>query len=289
MTITISNAYVQTFENNVRHLAQQGNTRLRQFVAEVHTNGQYHNFERLGTGTAVQKTTARAATPTSDLAWSRRRSTPTTWHTGETSEPEDAVQMLVDPNSNIAKSLGVAMKRAVDDIIIAAATGNASDGAGTPVTFPAGQKVGDGTGVITLDLVLEVSQKFEDNDIDPDEAKVFIIGTNQKRRLMQLMEVTSGDYQNSKALATGVLPNWNGFTWIVSNRLLAPSAGEISCLAFTKRALGLQINKDIWTRIAEDPTHSFNWIMYAAMTMGAVRVEDEHIVHVHLLDAITVP
>jgi len=49
----------------------------------------------------------------------------------------------------------------------------------------------------------------------------------------------------------------------------------------------LQVNKDIWARVAEDPTISFAWRIYSALTMGAVRVEDEQIVHVHVKNALT--
>jgi len=193
--------------------------------------------------------------------------------------------MLVDPNSNIVRSVGMAMRRQIDDVIFAAATGDATDGAGAPVTFPAGQVVGDGTGVFTFDGVTEVYEKFMDNDIDPDEGKYMIIGPKQLRKMQQLTEVTSGDYVNVKALATnGYVINWMGFHWIVSTRLLVPAAGEISCLAMTKQALGLQMNRDITTRVAEDPSISFAWRIYAYMTLGAVRVEDEHIVHWQLLN-----
>jgi len=287
MAITISNVYVQTFEQNVRHLAQQGMSHLRPYVTEVSTTGEKHNWELLGAGSATQKTSARTATPTSDLPWSRRVSVAETWHAGETSEPEDPVQMLVDPNSNIAKALAMAMKRAVDDLIIAAATGTALDGQGANNAFPAGQGVGGATTVIGLDLVLQVQELFGKNDVDPDTPKVFVIGPTQQRKLMQLMEVTSGDYQEKKALATGYLPNWMGFTWVVSNRLTIPSAGELYCLAFTPQAIGLQINKDIWAQVAQDPSLSFAWRIYTAMTMGAVRVEDKHIVRVHVKDAIS--
>lgn len=287
MAITISNVYVQTFESNVRHLAQQSDTRLRKYVTEVSVQSEAHNWERLGTGAATQKTSARTATPTSDLPWFRRVSNPQTWHTGETVEQEDPVQMLVDPNSNVTKALAMAMRRKIDDIIIAAATADALDGDGNAVTFPAGQVIGDGTAVIGVDLILAIQELFLQNDVDPDEPKVMVIGPTQQRKLMQLLEVTSGDYQNAKALATGVMPNWMGFTWIVCNRLLAPAAGEISCLCFTKAALGLQVNKDIWARVAERSDLSFAWHMYTAMTMGATRVEDEKIVHFHLKDAMS--
>ena len=286
MAITISNVYIQTFENNVRYLAQQSDTRLQPHITNKSTGGEKHNWERLGAGAATQKTAPRTDTPTSDLPWSRRVSVATTWHAGETSEQEDPVQMLIDPNSSIARTLAMAMRRAVDDLIIAAATGDALDGDGATVSFPAGQVIGDGTGVISLDIVLQVQELFNQNDVDPDEPKCFVIGPTQQRKLLQLMEVTSSDYQNMKALATGYLPNWMGFTWIMSNRLLIPVAGELSCLAFTPRAIGMQVNKDISAKIAEDPSLSFAWRIYTMLVMGAVRVEDEHIVHVHLKDAL---
>ena len=286
MAITIDKVYIQTFERNVRHLAQQADTRLRRFVTEKATDGQKHNWERLGSGEASLKAAARVATPTSDLPWSRRVSLAQTYHMGETVEQEDVVQMLIDPNSNVSAAIANGMKRKIDDILIAAATGTALNGDGTTSTFPAGQVVGDGTGVISIDNILEVQEKFYKNDIDPDESKVMVISPTVQRKLMSLMEVTSGDYQNSKALATGMLPNWMGFDWVVSNRLLVPTVGQISCLAFTKRALGFQVNRDITAKVAEDPSLSFAWRIYAAMTMGAVRTEDEQIVHLRVKNAI---
>lgn len=286
MAITIDKVYIQTFERNVRHIAQQADTRLRRFVTEKATDGQKHNWERLGSGEASLKAAARVATPTSDLPWSRRVSLAQTYHMGETVEQEDVVQTLIDPNSNVSAAIANGMKRKIDDILIAAATGTALNGDGTTSAFPAGQLVGDGTAPISIDNILEVQEKFYKNDIDPDESKVMVISPTVQRKLMSLMEVTSGDYQNSKALATGMLPNWMGFDWVVSNRLLVPVAGQISCLAFTKRALGFQVNRDIAAKVAEDPSLSFAWRIYAAMTMGAVRTQDEHIVHLKVKNAI---
>ena len=287
MAINISNVYIQTFENNVRHLAQQGESRARIAVTERSKQSEKHNWERMGANSASLKTGPRQATPENDSDWSRRVSVAATYDIGDTSEQEDPVQMLVDPNSNITYSISMAMKRQIDDVIFASATGDALDGAGAPVVFPVGQVVGDGTGVFTFDGVTEVYEKFMLNDIDPMEQKFMFVGPTQLRKMQQLTEYTSSDYVNIKALADyGYVKAWMGFTWIVSTRLLAPGAGEISCLAMTKRALGLQMNRDITTRVAEDPSISFAWRIYAYMTLGAVRVEDEHIVHWHLLDSL---
>ncbi len=287
MAITISNVYIETFEQNVRHLAQQSDTRLRVHVTEKSTGGEKHNWERLGAGAATPKSGPRQPTPTSDLPWDRRVSVAETWDAGETSEQEDPVQMLVDPNSNISKTLAMAMRRAVDDVIITAATADALQGDGGTIAFPAGQTIGTGAEVISLDIVLQVQELFNQNDVDPDEPKCWVLGPTQQRKLLQLMEVTSADYQNMKALATGYLPNWMGFTWVMSNRLEIPLATQINNLAFTPRAIGLQVNRDISAKVAEDPSLSFAWRIYTFMTIGAVRVEDEHIVKVHLKDDIT--
>lgn len=287
MAVSISNVYVQTYESRVRHLAQQGTNKLRNFVSVVNVNSAKHNWERLGSGTATQKTTARTATPENDSAWSRRVSVPQTWHDADSVEPEDVVQMLINPQSAIAEKHGMSLRRAEDDLIIDAATAAALNGDGSTTAFGAGQTIGDYTGAISFDMVSAVQEKFMANNIDLDVPKVMVVGPKQIRRLMQSTEATSKDYVRAgldQLSSTGIVPNWMGFTWICSTRLNAPGANQLDCLAFTKRALGLQINKDIWARCSEDPGISFAWRIYAAFTMGCVRVEDEQIVRLKVDD-----
>lgn len=288
MANTVSNVFVKTYETTVRHLAQQGITRLLPHITVRNPgHSSSHNWERLTKVAATQKTTRLQATPVADAAWSRRQSVPTTWNVGDSSEQEDIVQMLVDPNSNLAHGQGMGMRRALDDIIIAAATGNALDGAGNNVAFPAGQLVGDGTAALSYDNITNVTQLFFANDIDPDEPKVFVIGPKQARKLLQLTEATNADYNAMRPLESkGYVQHWMGYTWVVSTRLLAPAGGQLSCLAMSKRALGLMMERDITSRVAEDPTVSFAWRIYSFLTAGAVRVEDEHIVHVKVLDSV---
>ena len=298
MAISISNAYIETFERNVRHLAQQSDSRLRRWVTERAEQSEKHNWDRLAASAAVEKTAARVATPmggdqaggvgnTDGLDWSRRVSIAQTFHTGEVYEAEDPVQMLIDPQSSITVNLAMNLRRAIDDIIIEAATGDAIDGDGNTVSFPVGQIIGDYTGEITLDTILEVGELFHANDVDPDEEKVWILGPKQWRKLLQLLEITSGDFMHGYPLSTGVLPNTAGFTFVHSNRLNIPMADQIDNLAFTRKALGLHVPQDIRVRVAERADLSFAWQVYGVWTMGSVRTEDEHIVNIRLADTIT--
>ena len=291
MAYSIDKVFVQTYEATVRHLAQQGVTRLRPFVMEKSVSSEAHNWERIGATAAVLKqagSIGTTATPNNETPWSRRLSVPKTYHVGDLTEQEDIVQMLVDPNSNYARAHGMAMKRAHDaEIIAAASAAAAANGDGGTDTLSADQIIGDYTGELTYDIVTETTEKFMANDIDPDEPKVMVIGPKQARKLLQLTEATSGDYNAVRPLTSkGYIESWMGYSWIVHTDLEAPSADQLTCFAMTKRAIGFQMNKDIWARVEEDPTLSFAWRVYCASTFGAVRVEDEHIVQLKLADTV---
>jgi len=296
MANTVSNVFVQTFENNLRFLAQQSEAKLRGFVQERAVSSEKHNWERLGLIEATDKPGRLTPTPVQDTPWSRRVSIPTTFHVGDSTEQEDIVQMIIDPNSNLTRELSMAMKRKVDDIIIASATGNATIGDGSTVAYDwANQSVSNYTAPIDFDLVTAVQEKFMQKDIDPAVPKVAIIGPTQVRKLLQLTEQTSSDYVHREALqrlnASGIVPNWMGFTWVMSTRLLdgadtGGGAGTKDLLFMTNRALGLQVNKDLTARVAEDPSVSFAWRLYCHATMGAVRVEDEQMVVLKIADTV---
>lgn len=288
MSDEIPNAYVQTFEDNIRHIAQQKETKLKGTVDLVHTSSKNHNWELLGSLTATVKSTRLQATPLSDAEFDRRVSLAQTINIGESSELEDPVQMLVDPNSNLVRAMAMGMNRGCDDIIIDAATADALNGDASTTAFNyTTQATGDYTTAITFDKVAAVQRIFMENDIMPDVPKVAVVSPGDVETLMKLTEQTSADYVKREALqqltATGICLNWMGFTWIVSNLLndggdTGGSAANHDALFYTDRALGLAMNKDITIEMAKDPTRSFAWILYAHSTLGAIRVEDKEIV-----------
>ena len=53
----------------------------------------------------------------------------------------------------------------------------------------------------------------------------------------------------------------------------------------TRRAIGLAINQDVFVRIGENPSYQYMIQVFAQFTGGAVRIEDEQIVELHVLDA----
>lgn len=294
MANSIANVYVQTFADNVRFLAQQGDARLLSWCQTENRDAVSHNFERLGAmamGAKADRGTAgrNADSPINDAPWSRRQTICATYDGGDLVEPEDIVQMLVEPTSKITRALGMAAKRQIDDVIIAKATASSRTGAGGAVAFGAGQIIGDYSAEISFDFVTQVFELFVTNNIDPEEPKCMVIGPKQLRKLQQMVEYTSSDYASVKALADkGYVANWLGFSWIISNRLLAGGgAGTKDCFAMTRAAMGFHWQKQIWAQVAQNPQKSFAWQIYTAMSCGAIRVEDEQLIWCKLKDTVT--
>lgn len=284
------NIRVDAFQANVRHLAQQEGSKLLMHVDKDSPEAETNSWDRLSSGeqTAKARNTASSGNETG-RQWSRRQAVAASFKDYEIVETQDISQMLVDPNSNLVRSMGMAAGRRQDDIIIAAATGNANvitRASGVPTTtptaFPAGQIISDYSLDISFDLIAQVQRLFMQNDIDPTVPKVAVVGPQQVYQLLNLTEQTSGDYVNRQALqtlnATGVVPNWMGFTWIMSTRLLEPTTAQKDCIFFTERALGYHQPQDITSFVERDPSRQYAWRPQCEQTAGAVRVEDEQIV-----------
>lgn len=298
MPITIPNAYIETYEANVRHLAQQMRSKVRDCVTEVNRQSKTHNWDRLAASTARLKDSVRKVSPaggdgsgavgtTDGLDWSRRNTLIQTWDWGEIIASEEALQMLIDPYSSVTENGAMAMKRAVDDIILVGATQAAGDGAGGTVNFPATQNIGDGTAQMDMAMLLDAREKFAENDIEVDEPIYLIIGPAQQRALLDEEKVTSFDYQNQKMLNAGYVENFLGFSKIiVSNRLrdgIGAGSTSMYCLAMTRKALGLHVAGEIRANAAPRPDMSFETQVYLQLDMDCVRVEDEHIVRMDVL------
>ena len=291
MAVTIDKAAVKTFENNVRHTSQQMDTALRRWCQEHSGPTASHSFKITGTRelSDVAKT-RRQATPVNDQVWSNRVAIAAPYDDGEVVEGEDKAKMIIDPTSAITTSMSYAVKRKYDKIIINAVTANALDEEQNVNAFPAGQYIGlaNYTNEISLDLIAQVGELFATNEVPDEEPKVMVVGPKQVRKLQNDIKYTSADYANVKALADGgYVKQWMGFTWIRSNLLPHPAAGQIQCIAMTRKALGLLVLEDLFARVGEDPSLSYATRAYVRVTAGAVRVQDEQVVVLRLADTVT--
>jgi hypothetical protein len=284
--VAITKLHVKTYESNLRHLAQQRYSKLLGWVQSKSKTTSSDHFPRMAARSLETKAAGRVHTPETASEFSNRVAIPATYHTADQIQPENAAQILVDPKAAILEANAAAVARKIDNLIISAAFSNAiQDEAGNTNTFPAAQEMTPAA--LTFAYVAKVLKMFLENEIEADEPKVFIISPNGLEQLQAEPEATSSDFVNMKALAgTGVLSHWMGFDWIVHPNLSAlHDTNQRDCIAMTRRALGYLSVKEPWVRVAEDPSHSFDTVIYTALTAGATRIEDEQIVKATIIES----
>lgn len=280
----LSPIYQRDFEANLRSLSQQRGSKLRPFVVERNAPDM-HLWDRIGSLSTTART-AGGATADTAITLTRRRSKPSSWEVSNLVDPDNIAQAARDPRSDIMREHAYAHGRKIDDIIITAALGSTEDEAGAPTVFPVGQGLGGAAQAFDFNFITSVNEKFWSNNVPNEEEKVFVIRPNGAKKLLQMTQATSSDYVMARALASvGYVESWLGYTWIVSTLLPNVAGLQYYYLAMTKRAVGLHVMKDIWTRVAESTEKSFAYRLYSAAAMGATRIEDEHVVRCHVLES----
>lgn len=282
MSVQITTAFVEQYKSNVFHLAQQKGSRLRDCVRSETVTGKSHFFERIGSVAAEKRTSRHSDTPRMDTPHSRRKVTMDDYDWADLIDNEDKVRMLISPQSEYAQAGAWAMGRAMDDSIIAAATGTSYGGVsgGTSVALPAGQKIAHGSAGLTLAKLISAKELLDANDVDPDETRYMVVTSKQMSNLLNLEKVTSSDYASIKALVQGQIDTYLGFKFIRTERLGTDANSDRQVLAFCQSGIGLAVGSDVSTRISERADKNYATQVFLSMTIGATRVEDEKVVEI---------
>ena len=281
MSTEITTAFVEQYKSNVFHLAQQKGSRLRNAVKTENVTGKAHFFERIGSTAAEKRTSRHSDTPRMDTPHSRRKVTMDDYDWADLIDNEDKVRMLISPSSEYAMAGAWAMGRAMDDAVIAAASGTAYSGAagGTSVALASAQKIVHGSAGLTLAKLLEAKEILDSSDVDPDEPRYMIVTAKQLQNVLGVEQLTSADYSSVKALVQGEIDTFLGFNFIRTERLVTDGTNRLA-LAFTQNALGLALGQDITTKISERADKNYATQVFLSMSIGATRVEDEKVVEI---------
>ena len=297
MSLEINKGFVQQFSSNLIQLAQQKGSRLMASVMNKRVVGKSAHFDRLGQTAAVIRTSRHGDTPQIDTPHSRRRVSLVDYEWADLIDQQDEVRLLIDPQSGYAKAGAWALGRSMDTAIINAATGNASSidasDASSNVPLPAGQIVDEDFNTADSNLIveklIEAKRILMKNDVEFDEQLTGVVNASALASLLNETEVQSMDFNSIKALVQGEVNTFMGFHFTRTERLNGTADGTDSdpvlCLFYPKSAIGLALGQDINVRISERDDKSYATQVYASMTIGATRVEDEKMVSVQCVQA----
>ncbi|SEB73188.1 hypothetical protein SAMN05216178_2042 [Pseudomonas saponiphila] len=287
MSFQITEAFIQQFADNFKHVAQQTQSRLERCVTpEPNIVGMSKSVNRMGQRTAQRRTQRHADTPINDQPHSTRFVDLFDWDDGDMLDDQDKIRMLVDPTSDYVKAMVAALNRAKDDVIIEAFGGVSRATAGG-ILLPTSQKIAVGGSGLTKAKILQTRKMFRKNEADNHNGEeLFITYSAQAAAdILADPQLTSADYLAGKFLQDGDIEGkWMGFTWIPSER--TPWDGATRRLyAWTKSGVVLGTGQEIKTKVGEDPSKAFNTRVYAKQSIGSVRVEEEKVVEIAVAEA----
>ena len=276
MSSQITTAFVQQYSANIQMLSQQMGSLLRDKVRQESVVGKNAFFDQVGSVTAQLKTSRHSDTPQIDTPHSRRRVSLADYEYADLIDQQDKVRLLIDPTSSYAQAAAYAMGRAMDDVIIAAATGTAFTGETGATSESAQTAIAAGGTGLTIAKLRTAKQTFDLASVDPSIPRHIVVGPEQITNLLGTTEVTSSDFNTVKALANGEVNSFLGFNFTVSNRL-AKSGNDRTCIAFAQDGITLGIGKDVSARIDERADKSYATQVYYCMSIGATRMEQSKV------------
>lgn len=284
--------YPTEFATNWDMLVQQKQSRLREMVSMHRVNGKETSFNQIDSVEMARKTTRAGETRYTDINLAKRWLRPLPYDLATLFDEwdEEYLGQIVLPSSDVVQAHGSAYGRACDDVLIAAATGDAytGDTGTTPTALPSGQKVAvdyveSGTAAnsgLTIAKLRAAAYIFDSNDVDPDEPKFIAVSAKQIQDLLRTTEITSGDYNTVKALVAGQVDSFMGFKFVRSQRLALDSGtGVRTCFAWVKSGIKFT-DAGRSTKMDVIPTREHALQIRTVASLGAVRTEEEKVVQI---------
>ena len=281
MSTQITTAFVQQFSNNVSMLSQQMGSLLRGSVDEESVTGEKAFFDQIGSSAAVKRTSRHGDTPMVETPHSRRMVTMDSYEWADLIDDSDKVRLLADPTSSYAKAAAAAMGRAMDDTIIAAATGSSLTGkaGATSTAMDSSHIIAHGSADLTIAKLITAKKTLDLASVDPSIPRYIAVGPDQVEALLNTTSVTSSDFNTVKALVQGDIDTFLGFKFITTTRL-AVASNIRTCFAWAGDGIKMAVGKDVTSRIDERSDKSYSTQVYYCATFGATRMEASKVVSV---------
>jgi hypothetical protein len=238
--------------------------------------------EQIGTVTAVQKQGRHADLSTVETPHSRRWVTPTTYQFRDFVDQPDTLRMLFSPQGHYARAFANALGRAMDDAIIAAATGTSVTGeeAGSTEAFDTtNYSIASSSVGMTVAKLISAKEKLLAAEVDEDDEIFVILASDQIEDLLGETQVTSIDYNSVRTLVEGGISRFMGMTFIHSERLAYTGSTDRYCLCWAKSGMHLGIWDEIRTPIDWLPEKQA-WQVAGIGDFGATRLEQGKVVRI---------
>lgn len=289
MSIQVPVSFAQKYRDDFIMLSQQQGSRLRRAVRTDpdRLQGKAGFFDRIGPTAMYELLSRHAPTQLVNTPHSRRRVTLRDFGWADAIDWQDLERMIANPQSRYVTNGMWAAGRTMDDLIYAAARGNAysidSADAATAVPLPSAQKVAVASAGLTIAKLISAKKLLDQAEVDPNVKRYFVTSAIGIANLLGTTQVTSSDYNTIKALVAGEINTFLGFEFIRFERGVV-SSGTRYDIAFAQTGVGLAVGSEIFVDVGPRRDLNLAVQVYIGMGMDATRIEDVQVVEVACLN-----
>ena len=275
MSVSLSNAFVTLFDAEVKQ-AYQGKAMLVGAVRQRRgVEGSTVKFPKVGRGVATPRITQSDVTPL-NVGFSNVTCTLQDWNAAEYSDIFSQAKVNFDERQELVQVLGNAIGRRQDQLILDALT--AASGTGT-----VSNDIGGSDTNLNVAKLREAKRVLDKNNVPP-EGRNFILHASGLASLLSETAVTSSDFNTVKALVSGEINTFLGFTFhVLGDRteggLIIDGSLDRTCFAFHKDSIGYAEGIAPRTEVNYIPEKT-SFLVNSVFSAGAIAIDAEGIIKI---------
>jgi hypothetical protein len=275
MSIALSNAFVTLFDAEV-HQAYQGKAQLVGAVRQRRgVEGSTVQFPKVGRGVATPRISQTDVTPL-NVGFDKVTVLLQDWIAAEYSDIFSQQKVNFDERSELVQVLGNAIGRRQDQLILSALSTSST-------SLLVGNDVGGTDTNMNVAKLRQAKGLMDKNNVPPTDRHI-IVHSNGLQALLGETAVTSSDFNTVKALVSGELNTFLGFTFhVIGDRseggLAIDGSLDRTCFAFHKDAIGYAEGIAPKTEINYVPEKT-SFLVSSMFSAGATTIDAEGIVSI---------
>ena len=275
MAIGLSNAFVTLFDAEVKQ-AYQAKAQLIAAVRQRRgVEGSTAKFPKVGKGVATLRIPQTDVTPL-NVDFSQVTATMEDWNAAEYSDIFMQQKVNFDERQELVQVVSNAIGRRQDQLIIDALTASSTSNT-------VSNDIGGTDTNLNLDKLLTAKKLLDKGNVPPQDRHM-VIHANSLASILAEQKLTSSDYASVKALVSGEINTFLGFTFhVLGDRteggLAVDGSLDRTVWAFHKDAVGYAEGMGPKTEINYVPEKT-SFLVNSMFSAGAVAIDAEGIVQI---------
>ena len=280
MAIGLSNAFVTLFDAEVKQ-AYQAKAQLIAAVRQRRgVEGSTAKFPKVGKGVATLRIPQTDVTPL-NVDFSQVTATMEDWNAAEYSDIFMQQKVNFDERQELVQVVANAIGRRQDQLVIDALTASSTSNT-------VSNDIGGTDTNLNLDKLLAAKKLLDKGNVPPQDRHM-VIHANSLASILAEQKLTSSDYASVKALVSGEINTFLGFTFhVLGDRteggLAVDGSLDRTVWAFHKDAVGYAEGMGPKTEINYVPEKT-SFLVNSMFSAGAVAIDAEGIVQITCREA----